>query len=570
MSNYKIILAGCIDQYKIQNELTKTESEMFELFSLTQITKSNDLAFEDIHNSIVDGGNDGGIDSILVIIDDFVPESVEDIEEIKFSRKTNVEILISQCKRENSFKESAIDKLITTLPELFNLRSSEDILLQRFNPDVVEKGLIARETWKKCSIAGGILKVKFNYCAYSENVTINNSFKDKVRQLKQIAQSHFIGAEIEYNNYSSEELLKLYQTQKKERLQLKYKDTPLSTSYDTFGIGYVGTVKLADYKTFLTDDDLSIREDLFESNIRHFQGLVDVNKKIKDSIENPINEDFWWLNNGITIIATNPSLVGTTLSMDNIQIVNGLQTSYSIFLNHNGSEADIRSVLVKVIINEDKKTIDHIIASTNSQNPVSPSLLRATDDVQREIELFFLNSGYFYDRRKNYYKNQGKPAGRIFSIQTAAQVIESIIFNNPNSARSKPTSLIKEDSTYNRIFNPTHNYKAYLICCLLNKKIVELWGNIEDREIKNKLANFKLHLTRIAASFLTNKSSVEIEDLLNIDIEILNEKIFNDYTKFLTESLDIYQQKNEDTNLINMAKTKGFTEALITRLNERF
>ncbi len=570
MSNNKIILSGCIDQYKTQNELVTTDGETFELFALTQITKSNDLAFEDIQNSIVDGGNDGGIDSILVIIDDFVPESIEDIEEIKFSRKTNVEILISQCKRENSFKESAIDKLITTLPELFNLSSSEDALLIRFNPDVVEKGLIARETWKKCSIAGGILKVKFNYCAYSENVTVNDTFNDKVRQLKGIALSHFVGAEIEYSNYSSEELLKLYQTQKKERLQLKYKETPLSTSYDTFGIGYVGTVKLADYKTFLTDDDLSIREDLFESNIRHFQGLVDVNKKIKNSIENPVNEDFWWLNNGITIIATNPSLVGTTLSMDNVQIVNGLQTSYSIFLNHNGSDQDIRSVLVKVIINEDKKTIDHIIASTNSQNPVSPSLLRATDDVQREIELFFLNSGYFYDRRKNYYKNQGKPVGRIFSIQTAAQVIESIIFNNPNSARSKPTSLIKEDSTYNRIFNPTHNYKAYLICCLLNKKIVELWSNIEDREIKNKLANFKLHLTRIAASFLTNKRGVEIEDLVNINLELLDEEIFNECTVFLIESLGIYQQENEDTNLINMAKTKGFTDALIVRLNERF
>lgn len=134
ISNNKIILSGCINQYKTQNELTTTDGETYELFALTQISKSNDLAFEDIQNSIVDGGNDGGIDSILVIIDDFVPESIEDIEEIKFSRKTNVEILISQCKRENSFKESVIDKLITTLPELFNLSSSEDALLIRFNP----------------------------------------------------------------------------------------------------------------------------------------------------------------------------------------------------------------------------------------------------------------------------------------------------------------------------------------------------------------------------------------------------------------------------------------------------
>jgi len=275
------------------------------------------LSFEVIQNSIVDGGNDGGIDSIIVIIDDFVPESIEDLDDIKFTRKTSVTILISQCKKETSFKETAIDKLITSLPELFNLAKSIDALLIRFNPNLVEKATIAREAWKRCSIGGGKLNIGFNYCTNAESVEVNGSFNDKISQLGSMAQTQFVGAKIEYTNYSSEELLKLYQTQKQQRLQIKYKETPLSTSYSDFGIGYVGTVKLADYKIFLTDEDNTIREDLFENNIRHFQGLVDVNKKIKNSIENPSNEDFWWLNNGITIIASNPSLVGTTLSIDN-------------------------------------------------------------------------------------------------------------------------------------------------------------------------------------------------------------------------------------------------------------
>ena len=64
--NNKIILNGCIDQFKAQNELTTSDSDTFELFSLSQITKDFDLTFETIQDSIVDGGNDGGIDSILV------------------------------------------------------------------------------------------------------------------------------------------------------------------------------------------------------------------------------------------------------------------------------------------------------------------------------------------------------------------------------------------------------------------------------------------------------------------------------------------------------------------------
>lgn len=570
MSNNKIILNGCIEQYKNENELSTNESETFELFSLANITKSLDLAFENIQASIVDGGNDGGIDSIIIIVDDFIPETIDDLDDIKFSRKSIVSIIISQCKKENSFKESAIDKLITTLPELFNLEKSEDALLIRFNADLVEKGIIAREAWKRCSIGGGQLNISFNYCANSESIEINGTFKAKIDQLKSLAQSHFVGAKISYSNFSSEELLKLYQTQKNERLQLIYKETPLSTSYSTHGIGYVGTVKLGDFKHFITDEDLSIREDLFESNIRHFQGLVDVNKKIKESIENPNNEDFWWLNNGITIIATNPSLVGTTLSIDNVQIVNGLQTSYSIYLNHDGNTNDIRSVLVKVIINEDKKTIDHIIASTNSQNPVSPALLRATDDVQREIELFFLNSGYFYDRRKNYYKNQGKPAGRIFSIQSTAQAMETILFSNPHSARSKPTSLIKDDATYNKIFNQNINYNAYLISSLLCKKVVEFWGNIEEKDVKNKLTNFKLHIARTAASILLSKSTISTSDLTSIDLNVFDIDKFTECCKILVDSIDSYQSENQNSNLINMAKAKGLTETLINKLKEKY
>ena len=107
-----------------------------------------------------------------------------------------------------------------------------------------------------------------------------------------MAKKQFVGAKISYTNFSSGELLNLYQTQKNERLQLIYKETPLSTSYSMHGIGYVGTVKLGNFKQFITEEDNTIREDLFESNIRHFQSLVDVNKKIKNSIENPNNEDF--------------------------------------------------------------------------------------------------------------------------------------------------------------------------------------------------------------------------------------------------------------------------------------
>jgi len=570
MSNNKIILAGCIEQFKSDNELTNNDSEIFELFALTQITKSYDLTFEDIQNSIVDGGLDGGIDSLLVIVDDTIPETLEELDDLKFGRKTQVIINIAQCKKENSFKEGSIDKLITSLPELFDLSKTEDDLLVRFNPSLVAIALIAREAWKKCTVAGGQITINFDYCAFSEKIEINGAFAAKIDQLTRISGTSFVGAKIAYANHSSEELLRLYQSHKIDRLSLTFKENPLSTRYESHGIGYVGTVKLAEYRKFIKGEDDKIREDLFESNIRHYQGKVDVNEKIKTTIETPVDEDFWWLNNGITIIADAPSLVGTTLSIDNVQIVNGLQTSYSIFLYHDESDDDKRSVLVKVIINNNKTTIDHIIASTNSQNPVSPALLRATDDVQREIELYFGNEGYFYDRRKNYYKNQGKPASKIFGIQSNAQSVEAIMFNNPHITRSKPTSLIKDDVTYNRIFSQAYSYKLYLNCCLIAQKSSDYHRIIADNTIKNNLSNFKLHLARVAVCLLTQKANPNMADIVAVDVSNYDKSKFDEAKKMVNEAIIEYQKLNAGSNLINMAKVKQFTDFLTVKLGKYF
>ncbi|MBE2290519.1 MAG: AIPR family protein, partial [Chitinophagaceae bacterium] len=389
MSNKRIILEGCINQFKTQNELELKDSEIFELFTLTQISKSFDLSFENLQNSIVDGGNDGGIDSVLVLIDDKIVESVDALSDFSFSNRTYCRFVISQCKKENSFKEGPLDKLITTFPALFDLEKTEADLLKRFNADLVALTILVNKAWQQTAIHGGKVQVDINYACNAVAIEINQIFENKVNQLIQVTKQIFSTNNVCYSNYSCSELLELYQQSKTYRLTLEFKDPPLSTNYAEHGIGYVGMVRLYEYKKFLTSENSLIRDDLFESNIRHFQGDVDVNRKIRRSIETIDNKDFWWLNNGITIIAESPSQIGKKLVIENVQIVNGLQTSYSIFSSHSGDSKDERSVLVKVIINNNKETIDAIIASTNSQNPVSSTLLRATEKTQRDLEIFF-------------------------------------------------------------------------------------------------------------------------------------------------------------------------------------
>ena len=184
MSNNKIILEGCIKAFKESNEIDLTESETFEVFSLTQIHKDRNITYENILSAIVDGGNDGGIDSLMVFIDEEFVENIDDLENFSFSNKTEAKFIITQCKKENSFKEGPIDKLITTIPVLLDLEKNETALLSRFNSDLVSQALLLIEAWKKTAISGGNISIDYIYTCNAAEIVVNDVFNQKVNNLR--------------------------------------------------------------------------------------------------------------------------------------------------------------------------------------------------------------------------------------------------------------------------------------------------------------------------------------------------------------------------------------------------
>jgi len=178
-----------------------------------------------------------------------------------------------------------------------------------------------------------------------------------------------------------------------------------------FENGFVMNMSLKDYYNFITKEN-EIIDDLFEGNIRDFEGqTVEVNKNIKLTLENVFDADFWWLNNGITMIVDSyHPLPNDSAKVINPVIVNGLQTSYTIFNyfceNREKLDSENRNILLKVINTANVSISDMIISSTNRQNQVKPAQLKATVPIQKDIEQMLLQDGIYYERRKNYYKNK--------------------------------------------------------------------------------------------------------------------------------------------------------------------
>jgi hypothetical protein len=112
-----------------------------------------------------------------------------------------------------------------------------------------------------------------------------------------------------------------------------------------------------------------------------------------------------------------------------------------------------RHILVRIIDPEADSSRNKIIRATNTQNRIPEASLRSTDEVHRDIEDYFKRHGLFYDRRKNHWRNEGKPRSSIVPIPSLAQSVAAVVLQRPSDARARPSSLINKDPDYQRIFN---------------------------------------------------------------------------------------------------------------------
>jgi hypothetical protein len=183
---------------------------------------------------------------------------------------------------------------------------------------------------------------------------------------------------------------------------------------------------------------------------------------------------------------------------------------------------DDRNLLVRVIVPEQAESRDRIIRATNSQTPIPAASLRATDKIHRDIEEFFRPYNLYYDRRKNYYKNEGRPIERVISIPYLAQAVMSIYLQRPDNARARPSSLLKRDDDYKNLFSLEHPIRMYYYCATLMQRVEEyLRSDTLSLQQKDR-SNIKFHVAMYTALLAAGKlspSSSEFAQMSALDID---------------------------------------------------
>ncbi|NES77387.1 MULTISPECIES: AIPR family protein [unclassified Okeania] len=597
-NNDLIIVEQILEDKMNETSSTNSKAEFFEFFSFEQSLKEYDLSDEEISSGLVDGSNDGGIDGFFIFVENVLFNEVPSPEEIKkITKKPRLEVYLIQAKISKSFQEQAIDKFIATIHTIFDLSKDIKNLKNIYNDLLLEKIEIFHQLYKDLASKHPSLKIKYIYASKGDKSNINNNVKSKVETLREQTKKYFSSSQVEFEFLGASELLEISRKEKSYNLELKFVENYISrldnNSDNNLNKGYVILSKLKDYYEFVTDEQGNLRKYIFESNVRDYQGNnIEVNKDIKNSLDSPHQDiDFWWLNNGVTILASNGTTKGKVISLDDVQIVNGLQTTTIIYeymkgLNKNNSNEkfgdqnnlDDRAILIKIIFTEDQEARDQIIKATNFQTPIQASSLRATDSIQRNIENYFSKSNLFYDRRKNFYKNMGKDSKKIVTIPYLGQAVTSIVFREPHRATSNPNTIIKADSHYKKVFDESINMKVYLLCAQLVKQVENCISSPEFSEIKNCLQNQSLKKSKttiktlkfyIAMLFTIRQlqtATYKVKDVEKLSLPH-NSKVFFEVIKKIDAWTDEYLKISSDYPYLNQAiKRQGFTEFLIDKV----
>ena len=130
----------------------------------------------------------------------------------------------------------------------------------------------------------------------------------------------FSDAEVTFEFIGARRLVEMYRRQAASSFTIKLAENPISTGKS----GFICLVRLRDFNRFISDGDGKLRRNIFDANVRDYQGTTEVNDEIQATLQHPSGEDFWWLNNGISVLAKRATLSSKTLTVEEPQVVNGL------------------------------------------------------------------------------------------------------------------------------------------------------------------------------------------------------------------------------------------------------
>lgn len=213
-----------------------------------------------------------------------------------------------------------------------------------------------------------------------------------------------------------------------------------------------------------------VDQSLFSKNVRYGLGKTNVNKSITKTIKDQAkHKNFALFHNGITIISEKVKLYENKLTIENYSIVNGCQSTLTLYENRHFITKNLRIPIKVVETGENTKLSEEITYFANNQNPINTSDLKSREKFQLDLKKEFNKT---YGTEFQYKIKKGETINdniEVIENTFAAQLIFSFINESPSNAHLKSSIFLKD---YDKIF--TRHINIHLIYFLKKLfKIVE-------------------------------------------------------------------------------------------------
>lgn len=443
--------------------------DFFVLFTAEQVTRDYGLRLEDLQDGLVGRqGDTSGVDAIYLLVNDVIVR-----KDGWYSRGrglTRLKVILLAGKPRTAFEPKVIERAYYAIVHLLTPNRDLQTLRGAYSAHAILIAQRYHQIVKRLGADKIQLQIQVVYASKAD--LPDQTTRYRVEQMRHAIGTSFPDAEFTFDFVGAEALLRAINEQPKGRL------LPISGEVlcAPDRRAYICLVKIGDYYRFISRNGMLERR-LFEANVRDYQGRKMANKAILHTLVHPGEEDFWWLNNGVTIIARRATLSDQGIHIVKPEIVNGLQTSFTLYeycSRRGGAADDPRTIMIRVIAPREDATHELIIRATNNQTPIPPDAFRALDKLQRNIELFLLDYGIYYDRRDQYYHNESKPVEKIITVRQLAQSLTALLLGRPELAYSRPAYILATDGLYQNIFHPDYPFQIYYTAIALTGQIEQI------------------------------------------------------------------------------------------------
>lgn len=297
----------------------------------------------------------------------------------------------------------------------------------------------------------------------------------------------------------------------------------ISGGNEKLGNAHIACISAQELIKLMTTSDGLLRRNMFDDNVRDWQGYSAVNHEILSTLK-AYPERFVLFNNGITIVCKDVTTKNGKYVLESPQIVNGCQTCNMIYQAYR-EDVDLEGIqVIAKVVGSDEEVTQGIVRGANRQNIVYEEAFETIKEFHKNLEKYFENNqvkGYqriYYERRARQYANnvQIKPQQKI-SFRGLIQSMVALFLNHVEDSHRHEYTLLKMYKDY--LFIDTHSDQPYYLAAFLYLNVDALF---KEKKLPKELGSYKMHIVLLIKEMKGGSSP----DLTSDDIDQYCERLF--------------------------------------------